>query len=125
MKKFLRFPLYAAMAAMMTFNFSACSDDDDPDGGDTELSEKDKRYQAIADQFTKNTVIVTYTGLADQTEALVEKLKALKVRNPYNDLAESFWGYTDLMEATVSHTAEEWHDAKYNDGKYNLSLIHI
>ena len=32
MKKFLRFPLYAAMAAMMTFNFSACSDDDDPDG---------------------------------------------------------------------------------------------
>ena len=43
-----------------------------------ELSEKDKRYQAIADQFTKNTVIVTYTGLADQTEALVEKLKALK-----------------------------------------------
>ena len=24
MKKFLRFPLYAAMAAMMTFNFSAC-----------------------------------------------------------------------------------------------------
>ncbi len=49
-----------------------------------------------------------------------EKLKALNVRNPYNDLAESFWGYTDLMEATVSHTAEEWHDAKYNDGKYNI-----
>ena len=48
------------------------------------------------------------------------KLKALKVRNPYNDLAESFWGYTDLIEATVSHTAEEWHDAKYNDGKYNI-----
>lgn len=49
-----------------------------------------------------------------------EKLKALNVRNPYNDLSESFWGYTDLMEATVSHTAEEWHDAKYNDGKYNI-----
>lgn len=49
-----------------------------------------------------------------------EKLKALNVRNPYNDLAESFWGYTDLMEATVSHTAEEWHDAKYNDSKYNV-----
>ncbi len=42
------------------------------------------------------------------------------MRNPYNDLAESFWGYTNLMEATVSHTAEEWHDAKYNDGKYNI-----
>lgn len=49
-----------------------------------------------------------------------EKLKELNVKNPYNDLAESFWGYTDLMEATVSHTAEEWHDAKYNDGKYNI-----
>ena len=44
----------------------------------------------------------------------------MNVKNPYNDLAESFWGYTDLMEATVSHTAEEWHDAKYNDGKYNI-----
>lgn len=49
-----------------------------------------------------------------------EKLKELNVKNPYNDLAESFWGYTNLMEATVSHTAEEWHDAKYNDGKYNI-----
>ena len=44
MKKFLRFPLYASLAEMMTFNFSRCSDDDDPDGGDTELSEKDKEY---------------------------------------------------------------------------------
>ena len=35
-----------------------------------------------------------------------EKLKELNVKNPYNDLAESFWGYTNLMEATVSHTAE-------------------
>ena len=52
MKKFLRFPLYAAMAAMMTFNFSACSDDDDPDGGDTELSEKDK--EVIKDFYNKN-----------------------------------------------------------------------
>ena len=37
---------------------------------------KDIRLSLIS--FTKNTVIVTYTGLADQTEALVEKLKALK-----------------------------------------------
>lgn len=47
MKKFLRFPLYAAMAAMMTFNFSACSDDDEPDGGDTELSEKIKDIRLL------------------------------------------------------------------------------
>ena len=67
-----RFLMLAMMMCMTALTFSACSDDDDPDGGDTELSEKDKRYQAIADQFTKNTVIVTYTGLADQTEALVE-----------------------------------------------------
>ena len=78
MKKFLSFPLYAAMAAMMTLNFSECSADDATEGSDTELSEKDKESQAHAAQFTKNTVIVTYTGLADQTEALVEKLKALK-----------------------------------------------
>ena len=70
-------------------------------------------------EITRTETVKLVNSMINRTVTR-EKLKALKVRNPYNDLAESFWGYTDLMEATVSHTAEEWHDAKYNDGKYNI-----
>ena len=72
------------------------------------------------DKEITRTETVTLVNSMINRAVTREKLKALNVRNPYNDLAESFWGYTDLMEATVSHTAEEWHDAKYNDGKYNI-----
>lgn len=70
-------------------------------------------------EITRTETVTLVNSMINRTVTR-EKLKALKVRNPYNDLAESFWGYTNLMEATVSHTAEEWHDAKYNDGKYNI-----
>ena len=70
-------------------------------------------------EITRTETVTLVNSMINRTVTR-EKLKALHVRNPYNDLAESFWGYTDLMEATVSHTAEEWHDAKYNDGKYNI-----
>lgn len=49
-----------------------------------------------------------------------DRLDELGVQNPYNDLAETFWGYCDIMEATVPHTAEDWHGVNYNDGKYNV-----
>lgn len=70
-------------------------------------------------EITRTETVTLVNSMINRTVTR-EKLKELNVRNPYNDLAESFWGYTDLMEATVSHTAEEWHDAKYNDGKYNI-----
>lgn len=78
MKTFLKFPLYVAMATVMACNFSACSDDDTPSEEGTTMLEKDKTYKAIAEQFTSNTVNITYKHLADNTETLVEKLKTLK-----------------------------------------------
>lgn len=72
------------------------------------------------DKEITRTETVTLVNSMINRAVTREKLKELNVKNPYNDLAESFWGYTNLMEATVSHTAEEWHDAKYNDGKYNI-----
>lgn len=53
---------------------------------------------------------------------MIHKLKALGVKCPYNDLPETHWGYCDLMEATVSHSAEEWHGLSYRDGKYNIII---
>lgn len=76
MKKYLKFPLYMACSAMVIFNFSSCSDDAPiPETGS---SEKDAMLEAACTQFVENPVITTYTELADQTELLAEKLKALK-----------------------------------------------
>lgn len=52
----------------------------------------------------------------------VEELKELGVKNPYTDLVETYWAYTDLMEATVKHSAADWHDLTYNDGNVNIII---
>lgn len=41
-------------------------------------SERDARYEAIANQYLNNTVIVTYRNLADNAEKLVDDLKELR-----------------------------------------------
>lgn len=75
MKKFFKFPLYVTLGAMIAFNLSSCDDDNEGPGDD---NEKNEMLEAAAKQFVNNTVISTYTMLADSTEILVEKLKALK-----------------------------------------------
>lgn len=52
----------------------------------------------------------------------VSELKALGVKNPYTDLVETYWAYSDLMEASVKHAATDWHDLTYNDGKLNIII---
>ena len=52
----------------------------------------------------------------------VEHLKELGVKNPYTDLVETYWAYTDLMEATVKHAATDWHDLTFNDGNLNIII---
>lgn len=75
MKKFIKFPLYAALAAMLVCGFSACSDDDGAiDTPDT----KNEVFKEIAEQYVNKTVIPTYKSLASHTESLVEKLIAVR-----------------------------------------------
>ena len=50
----------------------------------------------------------------------VEKLRELKVKNPYRDLPESYWGYCDVMEATIRHNGAQWHGTDYNGGVFNV-----
>lgn len=52
----------------------------------------------------------------------VAELKKLSVANPYTDLVETYWAYTDLMEATVKHSATDWHHLTYNGGKLNIIM---
>ena len=52
----------------------------------------------------------------------VAELKALGVVNPYIDLVETYWAYSDLLEATIKHAATDWHDLTFNDGNINVAI---
>ena len=71
--------------------------------------------------ISRAEVVRLVNGMINRSVTL-DKLKALGVKCPYNDLPETHWGYCDLMEATVSHSAEEWHGLSYRDGKYNIII---
>lgn len=71
--------------------------------------------------ISRAEVVRLVNGMINRSVTL-DKLKALGVTCPYNDLPETHWGYCDLMEATVSHSAEEWHGLSYRDGKYNIII---
>ena len=66
-------------------------------------------------------VVRLVNGVINRSITL-DKLKELGVECPYNDLAEKHWSYCDLMEATIPHSAEEWHGLSYNDGNYNIII---
>lgn len=71
--------------------------------------------------ISRAEVVRLVNGMINRSMTL-DKLKELGVKCPYNDLPETHWGYCDLMEATVSHSAEEWHGLSYRDGKYNIII---
>ena len=69
--------------------------------------------------ISRAEVVRLVNGMINRSVTL-EKLKELGIECPYNDLAEKHWSYCDLMEATIPHSAEEWHGLSYNDGNYNI-----
>lgn len=71
--------------------------------------------------ISRAEVVRLVNGMINRSVTL-DKLKELGIQCPYNDLPETHWGYCDLMEATVSHSAEEWHGLSYRDGKYNIII---
>ena len=68
MKTIFKYAMMAAAAAVMTTGFASCSDDDDNSG---ELSEKEKTFVTVNDNFVSTTVVPTYKGLADATEDMI------------------------------------------------------
>ena len=71
--------------------------------------------------ISRAEVVRLVNGMINRSVTL-EKLKELGVECPYNDLVENHWGYCDLMEASIPHSAEEWHGLSYNDGIYNIII---
>lgn len=76
MKKFFKFPLFMAVAAVIGFSSTSCSDSDN--GGGSSDDEKEKALQPVVNQYVNNTVIGTYKLLSDETIGLYEALVALK-----------------------------------------------
>ena len=71
--------------------------------------------------ISRAEVVRLVNGMINRSVTL-DKLKELGVECPYNDLVENHWSYCDLMEASIPHSAEEWHGLSYNDGNYNIII---
>ena len=65
MKKYLKFPLYMAVAAVLGMSATACSDDDEPNVDPNELTAQEQALKEVIADYTDKTVIPTYTGMAD------------------------------------------------------------
>lgn len=75
MNKFLKFPLYAALFAVTTIGFASCDDDEEEGGEGTEVQTATNKL--IFTAYANNTVIPTYTTLADRSITLQEACQAL------------------------------------------------
>lgn len=110
MKKLFKLSFYTIFALTFTYGFTACSDDNN----ETDDTEKEETLTAISKQYVNNTVIATYTSLADETitlyNALVE-LKANKTNANVKAVADSwiktrdFW---ELSEAWLYGPADDF-----------------
>lgn len=77
---FKRF-LDIVLAATFMFGFTACSDSDDNNGPDKELSQKEKAFKAAIVPYVDNTIVPTYKGMADN---------AILMSDACNAIAEAF-----------------------------------
>lgn len=76
MKKFLSWPLYMAVSALMLTSVSACSDDDGGDDG--EHSARELALKAAVGPYVNKTVISTYKNMADAAIDMYEKCVAMQ-----------------------------------------------
>lgn len=100
MKKYLKLPFYAAMSAMLSMGMIACSDDDENPGGD-ELSPREAALKEVISDYTENSVIPTYVGMAD---AAIELHTAC--------LAMSNAGVGNVTTAQVTTACNAWKKAR-------------
>ena len=52
----------------------------------------------------------------------IERLNQLRVANPYIDISENHWAYTQVIEASIRHSGKDWHGLNYNGGVYNIII---
>ena len=68
------------------------------------------------DDFITRAEAVSLINRMRNRVITAEELKALGIANPYTDLVETYWAYGDLLEATIKHSAADWHKLNFTDG---------
>lgn len=90
MNKFFKFPLLMAIAALTTFGFTSCDDDDDKV---IELTEQEKRLQKINESYVDDVIVPIYKMLADESALLGDAIL---------DLSKN------ITDANVAKACELW-----------------
>lgn len=94
MKKFFKFPLLMAIAALTFGTFASCSDDDDKE---IVLTEKEKELQVINDAYLKDVILPVYKSLADESIKLQKALETFQ---------------SDKTEANLNTVCDYWFSAR-------------
>lgn len=66
------------------------------------------------DSFITRAEAVSLINRMRNRSITAEELNRLGVENPYTDLVETYWAYGDLLEATVKHSAADWHRLNFS-----------
>lgn len=117
MKQYLKFPLVALLGVMLGTSFTACSEDDEPEGignNGADNTEVVAANKAIITSYVNNVVVKTYSNLADASISLHEACVALK-NNPSQagvQAACDLWiearKYWELSEAFLYGAAADY-----------------
>ena len=94
MKNLLKLPLYLIALLGLTVGFSSCSDDDDDDNNGSSTETVDAHMSAILKQYAENTVVATYSRLADAS-IILEKA----CENLYNKVEAKTATTADVQKA--------------------------
>lgn len=93
MYKIFKTPAFVALGLSLALGFASCSDsNDEPD--DNTLSEKEQAYKNAVTPYVNNTVIPTYSDMADYAIKLYDKCLVIKNKFAAGTLAKS-----DIVEA--------------------------
>lgn len=89
MNKFFKFSLYLASALVLSAGFVGCDDDDDPVQTPGVPETENKELTNILTQYANNTVVATYSRLADASLVL-------------EDACENLYNKTNAGNATIA-----------------------
>lgn len=102
MKKNLKFISYLAFSVMLSVGMSACSDDDDTTGAESEVDSKEVAFENAINPYVDNTIIPTYKGMADN---------AIKMADACNAIADAFEA-GNLTTNLVKSAGEHWNQCR-------------
>lgn len=97
MKKYLKLPLYVAMAGVLSTGMVSCSDDEDDDITNV----RENAIKEIVEDYTENTVIPTYEALADAAMELYSCCHAMYTS-----------GSGNVTTAQVTAAGAAWKEAR-------------